>query len=157
MNALRDFVSRYANRGPCCCGKCIDAPPNPEGKQPEGHTVDVHFFKVAARAEEGELPHLAAQLRALLKESNKGEYADVDPLDGKEHNFMELGGWIGDQGLALTLMGLGGRLGLWKVLTPRSVLGPIISNNPDMANRLAGMGMVSIIANREALETYQGH
>ncbi len=145
MNELIDFVSRYATRGPCCCGKCIDAPPNPEEEQPDGHTVDVHFFKVAAQAEEGELPHLAAQLRRLLSEHKCASYG-INPLDGKEHNYMELGGWVGSQGWALTLMGLGARLGLWRLLTPRSVMGSII--DADMANRLAGMGMISIQAHQ---------
>lgn len=42
---------------------------------------------------------------ALLK--HEGEFNQCNPLDGKEHSYIELGGWIGDQGLALRMMALG--------------------------------------------------
>ncbi len=32
-----------------------------------------------------------------------------------DHCFVDIGAWIGDQSLALTLMGMGELLGMWKV------------------------------------------
>lgn len=49
MQELYDFIDRYAERGDCRCGHCIDAPADP--KQPQGHTADMVFFKVAAKTD----------------------------------------------------------------------------------------------------------
>lgn len=50
----------------------------------------------------------------------------------------------GDQSLALRLMGLGALLGLWKLLTPRTMLGADI---PDaLAQQMAGMGLLTVQA-----------
>ena len=102
MTNLRDYVIKYANRGACKCGRCADAPPNPEEHQPKGHTADMVFFEVSAN------PGADAEtLKQLVSENKEGSFGDVDVLDGNEHSYLELGGWIGDQGLALMLMGLG--------------------------------------------------
>lgn len=77
----------------------------------------------------------------LIKKS-KGVFSQVDLLDKNEHNYLEIGGWIGDQGLALKLMGLGACLNLWYLLTPRSVLGSMCDEA--LANRLAGAGLITI-------------
>lgn len=66
----------------------------------------------------------------------------VDLFDGNEHGYMELGGWIGDQQLALLTMGMGEILGLWTVLSPVSVM-KMEANDP-LAQQLAGRGMVTI-------------
>lgn len=47
--SLADYVMKYAQRGPCTCGRCADAPPEPEKHQPGGHTVDMMFFKVSVQ------------------------------------------------------------------------------------------------------------
>lgn len=139
MKALRDYVMMYAERGACKCGRCCDAPPNPEQHQPTGHTADVIFFEVSAR------PGADAEtLRALLRENFRGEYGDVNVFDGSDHSYMELGGWIGDQGLALMLMGLGAVLGVWKLLTPKTLLGN--SAPKDIVQGLAGQGFVLVRA-----------
>ena len=49
MSALSDYVLSFTERGACCCGKCFDAPKNPEQKQPNGHTVNLTFFEVFAK------------------------------------------------------------------------------------------------------------
>ena len=36
-------------------------------------------------------------------------------------SYIELGAWIGDQGLALALMGLGSALGIWGIITPQTL------------------------------------
>lgn len=137
MEALYDFLQKHAIRGDCQCGRCFDAPADPT--QPNGHTANVVFFKIAAK----DAPD-AALLRKIIQDNRKGDWCEMDPLDGKEHGYMELGGWIGDQGAALTLIGLGSLMGLWKLLTPYSVLG--LREGDPLAMQLAGNGLVSIRA-----------
>jgi hypothetical protein len=126
---LHQYVEYYAARGDCTCGKCIDAPEKPA--QPGGfHTADVFFFKVAAKPSAN-----AAAMRELVK----AEFPHW--LDGREHSYLETAGDIGDQGMALTAMGLGAVLGLWSLLTPRMLPIP-----EDLRAQMAGMGMVTIQA-----------
>lgn len=80
-------------------------------------------------------------LRAAIN-GHHGEFCEVDPFDGEEHGYLELGGWIGDQGHALALMGLGKLLGLWELHTPRTVLGDEIPD--DLVMKMAGAGLVTI-------------
>lgn len=124
MYKLADYVSTHAVRGDCTCGRCADSTSDP--KQPNGHTADLVFFKVA------NIDGDADAMRELV------EAEQPHWLDGKEHNYLETGADIGDQGLALTAMGLGSILGLWQ-LTPRML--PI---GADL--QMAGMGMISILA-----------
>lgn len=128
MNELRQYIMKYAERGACTCGRCAESiavdsksgeisvkltdPVEAAKHQPTGHTADVGFFKV--KAVDGAS---ADELKRLVQENKKGDFGDVDVFDGVPHDFMELGGWIGDQGLALMLIGLGGVLGLWNVFT----------------------------------------
>jgi hypothetical protein len=135
MKELIDYVTNYAIRGDCTCGKCLDAPSNP--KQPTEHAVDMIFFKVAAINGAN-----ADKLKELIAVNKKGEFCDIDLFDGNEHNYMEIGGWIGDQGIALMLMGLGTILGLWDLLTPVTIL-KMNSNDP-VCQQMAGMGMIVI-------------
>ncbi len=130
MENLADYVQCKAIRGTCQCGRCLDAPSTPEDKQPNGHTADLIFFKVAknedAKAEEfktiveKEFPHW---------------------LDSKEHNYLEIGADIGDQGVALMAMGLGKLLNVWNLLTPESMM-PFLDDNIKM--QMAQAGMISI-------------
>lgn len=132
-------MSEYAERGACRCGKCADAPPNPDQQQPKGHTADMMFFEVSAK--NGADPE---KLRELVKGNHGGVFGSVDMFDGQEHSYLEVGGWIGDQGLALMLMGLGTVLGLWKLLTPKTLLGNTLPKELQM--QMAGQGYVSIQA-----------
>lgn len=136
MDNLISYIEKHVNRGDCVCGQCIDH--NDAPKQSAGHTADVCFFKVSAK----DAP-VADDLSALIR-SHRGEFCEVDLLDGKEHSYLELGGWIGDQGAALMLMGLGELLGLWKLLTPRSVLGATVDD--DLVMQMAGAGFITIKA-----------
>jgi len=136
MSKLTDYVMKNAERGDCTCGKCADALAKP--MQPNGCTTDVVFFRVKASAEAN-----ADALRELVRE-HKGEWADVDLFDGKEHNYIELGAWIGDQRASLMLMGLGSLLGLWKLLTPRSILGADLPDN--LVKQMAGAGFIAVQA-----------
>lgn len=114
MLKLQQYVAQYTERGACQCGRCFDAPANPEQHQPTGpHTVDMTYFKISAKPGAD-----AATLKALVQENKRGEFADVDLFDGKPHDFIETGAWIGDQGMALMLMGLGVALGIWQQEPP---------------------------------------
>lgn len=138
---LRELVRAHVVRGACTCGKCCDAGPEPETRQPEGHTADLVFFKVALSVPMGK--DLVKELREAIK-AHKGDYNDMDIFDGEEHGYMEIGGWIGDQGDALMLMGMGSLLGLWDLLTPYTILGEMCDEA--MAKNLAGSGMVTVKA-----------
>lgn len=149
MTNLIEYIRAFAERGACRCGKCVDAPANPDAEQPQGHTANVEFFEVSAR--EGAD---AEALRSLVVENKKGVFTDVDLFDGKEHNYIEIGGWVGDQGFALMLMGLGARLGLWQLLTPSSMMGALVPK--DLAMQMAGAGMVAIQSTNPSLQVDGG-
>ncbi len=140
MSRLVDFVKANAVRGACMCGKCMDAPPNPEKHQPIGHTADLVFLKVALRDASSDKAKLKSELLEILK-IHEGEFIEMNLLDGEEHNFMQVGGYVGDQGLALMLMGLGEILGIWDIFTPSSLM-PFLDDTTK--KEFAGMGMVSI-------------
>ena len=131
---LSEYVQSNAVRGECRCGRCLDG----GEEQPSGHTADVYFFEVAsANGADSEA------LRDLIKE-HKGEFADADLFDGNEHSYIAIGAWIGDQGLALMLMGLGQVLGLWTLRTPKMFPGL----SKELMDQMAGRGMVSIQATK---------
>jgi len=131
---LYEFVLDHAIRGVCQCGQCIDAPPNPEKLQPIGHTADLIFFKVALKKVITEEEMKTTFLELIKKEQPHW-------LDGKEHNYLEMGANIGDQGVAMMAMGMGNLLGVWDLLTPESVL-PGIPDHLKMM--MAGRGLISI-------------
>ena len=130
--SLAKYVSAHCIRGACQCGKCIDAPENPEGHQPKGHTADLVFFRVVA-----------------TNEPDRGEFLDLvrakhpNWLDGKEHSYIEMGADMGNQSIALMTMGLGELLIAWKLLTPNSIM-PLMALDEELRMQMAGMGMVTI-------------
>lgn len=138
MTPLQDFILTHCERGACRCCRCVDGPANPDLYQPGGHTADLIFFKVSVLGQ----PR-AEDLRDLIK-AHQGECYEMDLFDGKEHSFIEVGAWIGDQGLALMLMGLGALLGLWKLLTPRTIFGTLLSD--DQVMTFAGRGLITVQA-----------
>ena len=129
---IREYVSKHVVRGECNCGLCADRGDRPD---PEGHTVSVGFFKVAAT----ENP-TAEEFKQLATQAH-GEFLDCNPFDGKEHSYMELGAWIGDQGLALMFMGLGTLLGVFKILTP-AILG--LKEDDPLFQQMAGQGFITV-------------
>lgn len=135
MKDLIDYVQKYAIRGECQCGKCFDVKEGPEINP--AHSADMMFFKVHAAPGADK-----ARLEELVHSS---VYADVNVMDGNEHSYLELGGWIGDQGLALQLMGLGNLLGLWDLLTPRTMLGDLGLPEASLM-AMAGQGLLTIKA-----------
>jgi len=123
---LVDYVLAHTERGACTCGKCFDASYNPEVEQPAGHTVNLTFFKVAAIGGDKD------EFLSLVRQ----EYPSW--LDGKEHSYLEVGGDIGDQGIALMTIGLGD---VWKALTPETIM-PFLPE--DLKLNMAGQGFVSL-------------
>lgn len=140
MDELVEYIRNHAERGTCRCGQCLDFPG--VDIQPTGHTADVVFFKVSARNNhETGFPVDPEKLRHLISTAKSGEYCELDPWDGKEHSYIEVGCWLGDQGLALTLIGLGNVLGLWSIMTPK-IMWPNASDSA--IKQMAGMGCISI-------------
>ena len=99
--------------------------------------VDVVYFSVEVR------PGSTAQRLKELILSHVGWYGPLNLFDGKEHGYIGLGAWVGDQGVALALMGLGAKLELWSLLTPRAVLGADIAES--LESKLASQGMISVV------------
>jgi len=128
---LCDYVLTHTKRGACTCGKCFDAPENPKQNQPDGHTVNLTFFKIAAES------------------ANKDEFLFLvqkehpEWLDGEEHSYFQIGADMGDQGIALMTIGLGHLLGVWKALSPDTLM-PSLPE--DLKLQMAGAGMVSLQA-----------
>ena|SRR3990167_8084804 len=141
MGGLAEYVFENCIRGTCMCGKCPDVPA--KKFQPDGHTADVQFFKVAlknSRLTDVDKDVIKKNFIQFIK-SHKGIYSEIDLFDGNEHNFIEIGRWIGNQGVALELMGMGELLGIWKVATPNR-LAPDFSE--ETRNMLAQAGYILI-------------
>lgn len=87
----------------------------------------------------------AETLRALIGAVDEPVFGGaINFFDGTENNFMKVGGWIGDQSLALRLMAMGSHLGLWQLMTPSNMLPN--GTDDELKKQMAGMGMVSIVA-----------
>jgi len=129
------YVAEHTERGECKCGRCADVGDKPDPAGP--HTIDMIFFKVARKGEPD------AQEFKRLTEAHLGEFEECNPFDGKEHGYIELGAWIGDQGAALLYMALGSLLGVFELLTPRNMLPDI---DDETAMSLAGKGLVTVKA-----------
>lgn len=97
--------------------------------------INMEFFKVAIVGD----PTKDEYLRLIAEHG--GEHCRCDLTDGKEHSYLEVGGWIGDQGLAMQCMALGVHLGVFKLLTPSTMLPFLDENTKQM---LAGQGMVCV-------------
>jgi hypothetical protein len=133
MTLLSKYIYDHTERGECQCGQCADKGDKPD---PTGHTIDMVFFKVAKVG----TPTLE-EFRKLSKESERGEFCNVNPFDGQEHSYLELGGWLGDQGLAMLYMALGTSLGAFDLLSPA-----MLGLDGAMAIQMAQAGLLSIKA-----------
>ena len=131
LEDLGNYVRSHVERGGCLCGRCGPG----DRQQPTGHTADLVFFKVRAVNEPD-----AAVLRKLVQACVHGE---VDLFDHHVHGYIELGAWMGSQQIALLLMGLGALLGLWKLLTPYTVIPDV---DTGLAMSMAGHGFLTVQA-----------
>ena len=134
MSDLSRYVLLHTERGECRCGKCLDRGDRPD---PPGHTADLGFFKVAAR----EAPDRDTFLQ--LTRAHTFTYVECNPLDGRDHSYIELGAWIGDQGVAMLFMGLGELLGVFQLLTP-AILG--MESTDPLFKQMLEAGWLSIQA-----------
>lgn len=136
--ALNQYVLDHTGRTACECGRCIVS----GGFATNGtKTVKLTFFDVFQRCADGKAADRDA-LASLIR-AYKGVFCDVNPLDGKEHNYMELGGWLGDQETALRFIGLCDLVGVGKCLSPDTIM----PSMPDhLKKQMAGAGMVSMQA-----------
>ena len=134
MSDLINYVRAHTDRNACTCGKCLVSGPD---KPMVGHTVDLFFFDVCAKDNPD-----ADTFKKLIAE-HQGEFNELNPFDGQEHGYQEVGGWIGDQGMAMQFMGLGVILKLWEVAHPVNMLH--LDRQDPLAQQMAGMGMVSIL------------
>jgi hypothetical protein len=100
--------------------------------------VDVAFITIGVDRKAAE--ERKAELLALLN-----EYPDPEELAGGP-SYISVGATIGDQGAAFQLFALGKVLGLWDVITPKS-LG---IDDPETARRMAGAGYVMCTGYRKA-------
>jgi hypothetical protein len=108
----------------------------PRDKKLEGRSVDMFYFNVCATNN----PDVETFKRLIAE--HKGEWGEMNPLDEKEHSYIEVGGWIGDQSLAMQFMALGELLGLWRVMQP-TMIG--LDRHEEVAQQMAGAGLVSIL------------
>jgi len=137
MDELIAAITRSTTRGECQCGQCFD---KGAAADPIGHVADLVFFKVGL----SRTPMKRERFDQISREAKAGAFATVDVFDGAEHGYIELGGWIGDQGLALRYMGLGVLLGAFELLTPLTVMG-LTADHP-LTMQMAGAGMVTVRA-----------
>lgn len=105
----------------------------------EKGAVDVGFFKVVPSGE-----GTKEEFLKLINDNKNGAFCAVDPFDGKEHGYIELGAWIGDQGRAMDFMALTEHFNLANLLTPSKVMGANLDTQVE--RQLLGMGMVTIVA-----------
>lgn len=126
LDELIQYILTNSNRGECQCGKCCDKAPD---RDAPAHNVNVHFFWVSKddKCDPDELRRLII-----------AGYPDVERLKAGP-SYIEIGGALGSQDIALRLMGLGELCGLWDVITPAKLRmeGPI-------ADQMAGNGFVMI-------------
>lgn len=129
---LQEYVLNHTERGECKCGQCIDVGSTPDPT----HSVDMIFMVVAATN------NPSIDEFKTVTAGQRGMYGNINPLDGKEHSYIELGAWIGDQGLALQYMALGVSLGVFNLLSGKTILK---LNQPE-ALALAQRGLLAIQA-----------
>lgn len=106
------------------------------GKDTEGAT-SVGFFSVVQKPGSD---LTAEQLAEAIKAAPWGFYQDeeIERL-AQGPSYIELGAWIGDQGVALCLIGLGKILGLWDVVIPAT-----LGIEGAEAEQMMGMGFIMI-------------
>lgn len=125
---------------------------NAQGPKFDANFIDAGFFHVSAVDFDGrELVTVEEFTEAvgLALEFSHGEFTDIsrDHFQGGL-SYIELGAWIGDQGRAIKLMGLGKALGLWDLATPA-----LLGIQGEMAKDLLGRGMFFIIPQSDSLLT----
>ena len=142
MQELGEYVQRHTVRGECQCGKCMISKGSDTPVATCDRRVDMIFFEVGVAGQPDR-----ETFERLSREAKDGAFASVNPFDGAEHNYMELGAWIGDQGLAMQYMALGVQLGCFQLLSPKTMLPKaMLDLDPSLPMMMAGNGFLSIQA-----------
>jgi len=126
---LVEYVMKHAVRGACECGQCLDVPECP--KQPDcGLTINLTLFTVGMQLnpDSAEFCHLVC-------------IEHPHWLNSQEHSYLECGGDMGSQQLALMAMGMGDLLGVWKCMCPETMM-PMLDADTKML--MARSGMITI-------------
>jgi len=76
-----------------------------------------------------------------LMNQHKGDHCACDFNDKEEHSYIEIGGWIGDQGIALWFMALGSHLGVFNLMTPSGILPEL---GKELHAQMAGAGYITV-------------
>lgn len=106
--------------------------------EPSDEAVDVFFIRVQVVQLASDRDRFLQLLRAAL--ADHGEFCDLTPERlSQGPSYIELGGWLGDQTVALMFIALGARLDLWDVITPAT-----FGVQGEAAKELAGNGMVLV-------------
>jgi hypothetical protein len=126
VSELVEYVRKYAQMVP---------------RSDDARGTDVYFFTVTAA------PGASGVVLRDLIGKHQGVFGAVDLFDGNEHSYIEVGGWVGMQEVALALIGLGTELELWKLLSPRTMLSRKVP--ADLEERLVGQGYLSLQAYKQ--------
>lgn len=121
MSAITDFIEKHAE----------------QIEKPETGSINMEFFHVRI------INKPDVKTFVTLTNQHRGEFGASNPLDGTEQNYIKLGGWVGDQGLAMLYMAIGIHLQLFKLLSPTSMM-PQLPEETRKA--MAGQGMVAVQA-----------
>lgn len=108
----------------------IDAMPHVDDALPSLELVDMELLTVGVDKEEA--TKRRAELISILD-----DYPPERLAGGP--SYIDVGAEIGDQGAAFQLFALGKVLGLWEVITPKT-----LGINGEKASELAGLGFIMI-------------
>lgn len=104
----------------------------------EPDAVDVGFFYIRLKPD---TTLTSLKLKNAIVRAEQGSHSDMtleDFLNKEGVSYTTLGVWLGDQGLALALIGLGKALELWDILLP----GDAGITNRALVEQMIGMGFV---------------
>jgi hypothetical protein len=98
----------------------VDIDDHPQAPE-RGVFVDVHAFKVGFTEAAADRDGFVAAMNTALAQA-QGEFCAID----KERwsagpSYIEIGGWVGSQEVALRLIALGAHHGLWSASIPESI------------------------------------
>lgn len=109
-----------------------------------GRLVDVHFLNVGFTEAAADRQAFVDAFEAAIAGDGQGEYVALNLKAFQSGpSYIAIGGWIGDQSLALHLMALVEFHGLGKVITPAT-----LGVEGDAADALAGNGYVMCLLNK---------
>ena len=103
------------------------------GTTVDNEIIDVHYFGVVV------LNSPNVQDFVSLTKEHPSEVVKIDFSDERSYTYIEIGGWLDDQGMALRFMALGQALGVFDLTTPTTMGCP-----EPMRDEMAGIGYVMV-------------